>query len=112
MIVIAALMNSCVQKSLITPKELLCEAKTNPTGIATAQPRFSWKNETHTNHSHQTGYQILVASSPSLLTEGKSDLWNSGKTDGMQSVWIPYEGKTLQSRSVAYWKIKVWDQTR
>lgn len=105
-----ALVTGCRQQSMIKPKELLCEAKPNPTGVATTQPRFSWKNEANTNNCSQTAYQILVASSPSLLNEGKADLWNAGKTSGSNSVWIPYEGKALQSRSVGYWKIKVWDQ--
>ena len=110
LIVGAALLTSCMQESRIAPKQLLCEAKSNPTGIATTEPHFNWKNESNTNNAHQTAYQILVASSPSLLTEDKTDFWNSGKTAGSNSIWIPYEGATLQSRSVAYWKVKVWDQ--
>jgi alpha-L-rhamnosidase len=107
---ISVLLIACTQESLITPKELLCEAKTNPTGIATTLPEFSWKNVAGINNSKQTGYQILVASSPTLLQDGKADLWDSGKVLSSKSVWIPYGGQKLQSRSVAYWKIKVWDQ--
>jgi alpha-L-rhamnosidase len=105
-----ALLTSCLQKSHIEPYELLCEFKSNPTGIATIQPYFNWKNKTNVNKSIQTAYHILVASSPSLLQEGKTDLWNSGKMSSLKSVLVPYEGQALQSRSVAYWKIKVWDQ--
>lgn len=109
-IAIVALLTSCMHPSLITPNELLCESKTNPSGIATTQPRFNWKNEASVNNSQQTAYQILVASSPSLLEKGEADLWDSKKVLSSKSVWIAYEGKALQSRSVAYWKIKVWDQ--
>jgi alpha-L-rhamnosidase len=110
LITLATLFTSCIQKSHTEPYELLCESKFNPTGIATIQPQFSWKNKADVNKSHQTAYQILVASSPSMLKEGKTDLWNSGKVISSQSVWIPYKGETLESRSVAYWKIKLWDQ--
>jgi len=110
LIVFTACLTSCMHESLIAPKELLCEAKTNPTGIATVLPHFSWKNEANANRSRQTAYQILVASSPALLEKGDVDLWNSGKIPGSESVLIKYGGQALTSRSVAYWKIKVWDQ--
>jgi len=110
LMVVITLLGSCAPASVISPGELLCEAKTDPTGIATTRPVFNWKNEARENHASQSAYQILVASSPSLLKEGEADLWNTGKIAGSSSVWIPYEGQALQSRSVAWWKIKVWDQ--
>lgn len=110
LISITSLFTACTKQAVITPKELLCEAKTNPSGIASKQPKFNWKNEASLNNSNQTAYQILVASSPDLLKKGSADLWNSRKVMSSKSVWIPYEGKALESRSVAYWKIKVWDQ--
>jgi alpha-L-rhamnosidase len=109
-IVMVALMSACLQKSVISPIHLLCEAKINPLGIATTQPRLNWKNESMENKAKQIAYQILASSSPHLLNEAKADLWNSGKVNVSKSVWIPYEGKFLQSRSVVYWKIRVWDQ--
>jgi len=104
------ILTACVQKPSIEPYELLCEAKTDPTGISTTTPRFNWKNNTAVNEAGQSAYQILVASSPSLLKEGKTDLWNSGKVLHPNSVWIPYQGESLDSKSVACWKIRVWDQ--
>ena len=109
LIAVTILSAACTQQSIITPKELLCEAKSNPTGIATTKPFFSWKNISDVNKSHQTAYQILVALSEGHLQDGHADLWNSGKVQSSKSVLIPYLGKTLQSRTVAYWKIRVWD---
>lgn len=110
LIVITALLSGCMKESHIKPVELLCEGITNPTGIATTEPTFNWKNEANVNKSHQTAYQILVASSAAMLDKNDADLWNSGKVSSSKSVWIPYGGKALESRSVAYWKVKVWDQ--
>ena len=109
-LMVVVLFSGCTQKSAITPYELLCESKINPTGIATPHPAFSWKNEAKMNKSHQTAYQILMATSASLLKESDADLWNSGKVSGAESVLLPYQGHALQSRSVAYWKVRVWDQ--
>ena len=100
---------ACSQTSTIKPTYLVCEAKSNPVGISTAIPRFSWQSITSENMQEQSAYQILVASSPDLLNEDKVDLWNSGKVSGSASTWILYKGIPLQSRSIGYWKIRVWD---
>jgi len=110
LIVMSVFLTGCMKESFITPEELLCEAKINPTGIATIQPHFSWKNKASANKSQQTAYQILMASSASLLEKGDADLWNSGKVESSESILIKYGGQALTSRSIAYWKIKVWDQ--
>ena len=102
--------NSCKQEARILPVELLCEAKVNPSGISTPFPRFSWQNSSSINKTGQTAWQIFMASSIDLLKEGKADLWDSEKVRSSNSVWIDYKGKELQSRSVGYWKVKVWDQ--
>ena len=90
--------------------DLRCENLSNPLGIDVTTPHFSWKMATNKDGNHQKAYQILVASDISLLREGKADLWNSGKTDLPASVMVPYQGKALQSRSLAYWKVGVWDE--
>lgn len=110
LLAVGLMVTACVQKPAIKPYDLLCEAKTDPTGITTTSPRFNWKNEANVNGAGQSAYQILVASSPSLLKEGKTDLWNSGKVLLPNSVWITYQGERLHSQSVACWKIRVWDQ--
>jgi alpha-L-rhamnosidase len=110
MVAAVALLSGCARESHIAPTDLLCEAQTNPSGIATAKPRFNWKNEANTNGAQQSAYQVLVSSSASLLDEEKADLWNSEKVSSSESVWIAYAGEALQSRAVAYWKVKVWDQ--
>jgi len=106
----AILVSGCKPSSTLEPAGLQCEAKTDPIGIATSTPRFSWHNMAQENQVEQTAYQVLVASSPGLLSEKKADLWNSGKLSGGASTWIPFDGTPLKSRSVAYWKIRVWDQ--
>ena len=90
--------------------DLRCENRTNPLGIDTAQPRFSWKMKVKANGDKQTAYRILVASSPALLKEGKADFWDSEKTESQESVFVPYSGAILSSGVMAYWKVQVWNQ--
>jgi len=89
--------------------DLRCENKTNPLGIDTDIPRFSWKIRATVNGEKQTSYRILVASNPTLLKEDKADFWDSGRTESQKSVWIPYSGRKLLSGVMAYWKVQVWD---
>ena len=90
--------------------DLRCEMLHQPWGIDNTTPALSWKITPGENGLCQTAYQILAASSPELLTEEKADLWNSGKVKSSESLWIPYAGKALTSRSVVYWQVRAWDQ--
>ena len=56
----------------------------------------------------QTGYQIIVASSPEKLDEVKADLWNSGKVESANQLWIEYGGKALKSNDEAFWRVRVF----
>jgi alpha-L-rhamnosidase len=94
----------------ISITSLTCEHMKNPMGIGTRVPRLSWILSSEVNGQNQTAYQVLVASSPSLLKEKKADLWNSGKTESDQSVLIAYAGEELESRSTCWWKVRVWDK--
>ncbi|MDR1937085.1 MAG: glycoside hydrolase family 78 protein [Tannerellaceae bacterium] len=78
--------------------------------IESMNPLLSWELQSCQRGKSQTAYRILVASSRSLLNEGKADYWDSGMTESDQSVQIKYEGKTLNSRQQLYWKVKVWDE--
>lgn len=112
MILIESVIISCC--SDINPDLILYDLRTeslsNPIGIDTTSPLLSWKIKSSENGTSQSSYQILVASSESLLNEKDADLWNSGKVASSQSVLIPYGGIKLGSRSLCYWKVRVWDQ--
>ena len=57
----------------------------------------------------QTHYEVMVATSPKALQRDEADLWSSGKVASDKSVMVPYDGKALSSRALAYWKVRVWD---
>lgn len=108
-----ALFSSCGEqkkhKSIATNSivALKCEAKTNPLGIDISSPRFSWQLNTA---EQQTAYQIIVASTESLLEANKGDLWDSGKITSNKTFQIAYKGAPLQSHTKYLWKVKIWDQ--
>lgn len=89
--------------------DLRCESLTDPLGIDTTLPHFSWKIRS-TNPVQPQYYEIQVASDSIRLIQSNPDLWNSGKTRRPASVMIPYEGKELRSRMLCYWRVRIWNE--
>lgn len=92
--------------------ELKCENLVDPLGIDNVAPHFSWKLKGDGWKGRQIYYEIQVASDSILLVQDKADLWNTGKLKSDASVMVPYQGKTLTSRSLCYWRVRVWDSKK
>jgi alpha-L-rhamnosidase len=94
----------------LRPVALRCEYRMNPLGIDEAQPRLTWRVESPERGQRQTAYQVLVASSETLLKKNTGDLWDSGKLTSDQTVNVVFAGKPLASRQQCFWKMRVWDK--
>ena len=94
----------------LTPSHLRCEFSVNPMGIDTANPRLFWIVESKEFAQRQTAYQVLVASSATLLDTDRGDLWDSGIVASDETIHIPYAGKELKSSQEVFWKVRVWDK--
>jgi len=83
------------------------EQMARPLSVERAAPRLSWVITSDQRDVMQTAYHIRVATAPELLAEGKADLWDSGVVASDQSIWVPYDGKRLQSNQRCYWQVQV-----
>lgn len=83
-------------------QRLLTENMTDPIGLDVRQPRFSWQLAGDQRNIEQTAYEINVS-------EGKTNVWKSGKVMSDQSVHVPYAGKPLQPGKKYTWQVRVWD---
>lgn len=106
-IIITLFTLSCSQTTLEV-FELKIENRSNPLGMQTIQPRFSWKLNSSERGLQQLAYQIFVASTDEGLNNGEIDLWDSGKIESNRSIFIPYQGIPLNSRQIAFWKVRIW----
>jgi len=88
---------------------LRCEYRKDPLGIDRSNPLLSWWLESDRRSVKQTAYQILAASTPSLLASGQGDLWDSGRVASENTLQIPYAGKPLATAQQVFWKILAWD---
>ncbi len=86
--------------------EIRTEQLVAPVGIDAPAPRLSWQITSTERNVMQTGYHILVSSSPEKLNKNEGDLWDSGKVQSEDSQWVPYAGKQLKSNMRCYWKVK------
>jgi len=91
------------------PTELRCENFSNPLGIDTPRPRFSWWVNDIRRDAVQSGYHLLAASSSENLAQDRGDVWDSGKVATDQSIHVEYAGPPLRSRQRVYWKVRTWD---
>jgi len=107
----------------VVVKDLRCDYAVNPLGIDTPEPRLSWRLGVGGQGSasfakataargvrglRQTAYRVLVSGSPEKLSQDIGDLWDSGKVESDQSVYVAYAGKPLVSKTACHWKVRVW----
>ena len=72
-------------------ERLQVEYLTNPIGIDTEQPRFSWQTVSNQRGVFQQAYQITVAEDENFAHV----VWNSGRVGSDESVHIRYNGTAL-----------------
>jgi alpha-L-rhamnosidase len=96
-----------------TPYELTVERENQPLGLDTHHPRFSWKMppQDGVRGQRQTAYQILVATNPTLLMNGKPDVWDSGRVQSSESVMVEPAGLKIKPRTKYYWTLKTWNES-
>jgi len=88
--------------------ELRVDNLKNPLGIDDAAPKFSWQLRDPAPGAKQTAYEVLVASSPELLAQGKADVWDSGRMASGQSLNVSYGGPELKPSTRYSWCVKGW----
>ena len=104
---LALLLFTCISVQAHTTADPRVAHMTEPEGIDDAAPRLSWRMEGDQAGLAQSAYQILVATAPELLEEGRADLWDSGTVNTSDSV-TAYAGEDLPSSSWIHWKVRTW----
>jgi alpha-L-rhamnosidase len=81
---------------------LTTEYETDPIGLATTRPRFSWRLESGGPSTEiQLAYEIEVAS-------GVHVIWKTAMVKSAAQVLVPYAGPDLTSRQQCTWRVRVW----
>jgi alpha-L-rhamnosidase len=93
----------------LVPARLRCESADDPIGIDQPTPRLSWILQSSERARRQEAYEIQVASTPTLLSDGRPDLWSTGKIESSETAHVEYGGRPLPSSRPVYWRLRVWD---
>ncbi|MFF0221388.1 family 78 glycoside hydrolase catalytic domain [Streptomyces sp. NPDC004629] len=89
---------------------LTVEHRTDPLGVDAERPRFGWRTDSAVRGRRQLAYRIRVASAPDRLTDGRPDVWDSGKVASADSVAVPYGGPPLAAATRYHWTVTVWHE--
>jgi alpha-L-rhamnosidase len=90
--------------------QLKTDYQTTPLGFDNPEPSFSWILQSSERGMLQTAFEILVSDDQNKLDAGIGNFWQPGKTSGNQTFGIRYTGKSLQSFTRYFWKVRVWNQ--
>lgn len=101
---------SCLMSQAIKPVHLTCEGIERPLGIGIPVPALSWKVSSSDNGTTQSAYEILVFKAQTDTENETTALWNSGKINSSQTLYIPYHGEALEPFTRYYWKVRIYDQ--
>src|SRR3954452_7994834 len=85
------------------PVELRVDNLRTPLGIDDPAPSFSWQLRDPAQGARQSAYQVDVASTAAGLSQGKADVWSSGRISGGQSINVIYHGPALKQSKRYYW---------
>jgi len=88
---------------------LRCEHLVNPLGIDIPTPRLSWELASERRGARQAAYRITAAASERALLDNAALVWDSGRIESDQSIYVPYGGPTLASGQRVYWQVAIWD---
>src|ERR1039458_8954587 len=109
-ILVAAFALAFSANAALTPVELRCDYAVNPLGVDSQYPQLSWKLDGTGRGQRQTAYEILAASSATILAHGHADLWDSGKVETDETIQIHFP-ENLNSWEQVFWKVRVWDES-
>jgi alpha-L-rhamnosidase len=104
------LLSAPMARGFSGPVDLRVDNLPAPLGIDDSVPRFSWKLLDPSRGARQTAYEVQVASSADQLRQNKADVWDSGRTEGGQSLNIRFSGGPLSASKRYFWRVKVWGE--
>lgn len=93
------------------PTGLMVELLRDPSRAVITEPRptFGWIVNDAQRGAVQGAWQVLVASTETLLAEGRADVWDSGRVASADSTGVPWGGNALRPGQIYWWKVRTWD---
>ncbi|TWD83165.1 alpha-L-rhamnosidase [Kribbella amoyensis] len=94
----------------LTVAKVTTEYAETPLGTDVGRPRLGWVATAPGYGATQSAYQLLVATDPGLLADGRADVWDSGQVESA-AIQTEYDGPALTPRTRYHWAVRLWDGT-
>lgn len=91
----------------LRPTRLRVEGVEDPLGVDADVPRLSWALASDARGARQSAYEVHVATGPDRLAA--PDVWDSGRVESDETLWIDYGGPTLDAGQRVWWTVRSWD---
>ncbi len=104
------LLAPAARAEMLAPENLRVEYMSEPAGVDTPAPRFSWWVRHTERNQGQTAYQVQVATSQEGLPNSQPDVWDTGKTASAENVHVVYSGPPLAAGRTYHWRVRAWDR--
>ena len=104
-ILLASTVSVFLQASALEVGSLRTQYLTNPIGIDSANPSFSWQLNSSERATVQTSYQLAVSTDPSM----SEIVFDSGVIGSSESVNVRLDGLQLSPSTRYYWQVTVTD---
>lgn len=102
------------KNSGVSIENMKCEYKSEPIGIDSPAPRFTWNYADEDNAGKvilQNSYQLHIAENRQDLNQADEDCWHSDTIQSERPFGI-YKGTfPLKPHTKYYWQVIVWDQS-
>ena len=86
--------------------ELRCEHETDPVGIDSTTPRFSWRIFGSRRGLAQSAYRVVVVEPG----DASQVAWDSGRVESDEVSHVAYAGTPLESCREYRWTVTCWDE--
>lgn len=90
----------------VTPTHLRTDGLTEPTGLGSACPEFSWLPGADV--MTQSAFEIEVARTMDFAPDER--VWATSRVAGGDPFGIRYEGEALESTTLYHWRVRTWDE--
>ncbi|MEE6294487.1 family 78 glycoside hydrolase catalytic domain [Georgenia wangjunii] len=87
--------------------DLEVDDRTEPLGVDSDAPRFSWVSTSEARGVVQTHYRLVVGTSADEVAAGEGDVWDSGLVAASDSFGVAYDGPELAPTTRYYWAVEV-----
>ncbi|MDR1336441.1 MAG: family 78 glycoside hydrolase catalytic domain, partial [Tannerella sp.] len=98
-------------QALVAPVRLRCEHLSNPLGMDSPHPRFTWQLGDGRHGAVQQAYRLIAGTDSISVLNGTGNMWDTRQTASDRMLAV-YAGREIEPFTKYFWRVEVWDKDR